>query len=377
MHCYLNCAAEGWPKAPGVIQAVGEALAGMSREPGRAAGEDQALPDRCRAQVARLLNAPDSNRIVFTLNATHALNAAILGLNPRPGSLVVTSANEHNSVLRPLERLRLEAGVRVAVVRCDARGVLDEDAFHAALREQPFLVALSHISNVTGHITDIQNLFTASKQAGARTVLDASQSAGHMDLNVDELCADVVAFNGHKGLHGPTGAGVLYVAPGLELRQITVGGTGARSDLPAHPPEMPMRLEAGTPNLAGLAGLEAALAWHEEHSADQRQRAQRRAAQLEAGLGEIPGLRLFRTGERSGGVFSFQLADWSVADLGYCLQESFGVVCRGGLHCAPLIHQALGTAPEGTVRFSVSGFSTEEEIAAAIDAVRRISGCRS
>lgn len=377
MACYLNNAAEGWPKAPGVRGAVLAGFDHPSREPGRGAGAEEPIPQRCRQRLACLLGANDPSRIVFAMNATQALNVAILGLELRPGELVVASVNEHNSVLRPLERLRREAGIQVRLVGCDGEGRLNEDEYRVALQQEPKLVVLSHVSNVTGHISDIEAFFSIAKKAGSLTLLDASQSVGYLDLCVARLHADMVAFNGHKGLHGPTGTGVLYVAEGLELHQTLVGGSGVRSDLALHPPEMPLRLEAGTPNLAGLAGLDAALVWWEENAAAQRQRAGARALQLESGLRSVPGLRLFRGAGASAGVFSFQLPGWTVADLGYCLQESFGVICRSGLHCAPLIHAAIGSAPEGTVRFSVSGYTTEEEVGMAVDAVRKVSECAS
>lgn len=377
MSSYLNNAAEGWPKAPGVVQAVSEALTVADGDSERDTGPGTGLVHACRLRTAALLGVGDCNRIAFTSNATHALNLAILGLNLGKDSLVVTSAAAHNSVLRPLERLRREANVRVQIVDCDATGSVLEDDYLAALRCEPQLVVLNHRSNVTGRVEDAPRLFAQAHAAGARTLLDACQSIGHLDCKADELSAEMVVFNGNKGLHGPTGIGVLYVAPGLDLHQVVVGGTGVRSDLAMHPPEMPMRLEAGTPNVAGLAGFEAALAWHAEHGAGHRSREKARAAALREGLKRIPGITLAGGEGECGGIISIQLAGWSVAELGHCLQQSFGVTCRSGLHCAPLIHQAIGTAPEGTLRLSLSGFTTELEIEEALDAVWKVSQCTS
>ncbi|MGJ5820466.1 aminotransferase class V-fold PLP-dependent enzyme [Paludibaculum fermentans] len=377
MSCYLNNAAEGWPKAPGVIEAIADSLAAPCRESERDAGHTPGLVGTCRQRVAALLGTTDATRVLFTLNATHALNIAILGLPLREGSLVVTSSAAHNAVLRPLERLRRGTGISLRIVRTNPAGGVDADDYAEALQCEPSLVVLGHRSNVTGHVEDIPVLFEQARAAGARTLLDAAQSVGHLDCRAGELHADMIAFSGHKGLHGPPGVGVLYVAPGLELDQTIVGGTGSRSDLPAHPPEMPTRLEAGTPNLTGLAGLEAALAWHEQRGAEHRQRERAIALALRDGLRGVPGLALIPDDDRGGGIVSFRLEGWRPEELGHCLQESFGLICRSGLHCAPLIHQAMGTAPEGTVRFSVSGFTTEREIGETIDAVARVSRCTS
>ncbi|QOY87055.1 aminotransferase class V-fold PLP-dependent enzyme [Paludibaculum fermentans] len=377
MSSYLNNAAEGWPKAPGVAQAVTDALTTPVGDIDRDAGSASGLIRACRMQAAELLGITDCNRIVFTANATYALNLSILGMKLGNGSLVAVSAAAHNSVLRPLERLRRETGIRVRVVACDATGAVLEEDYSSILRLEPRLVILNHRCNVTGHVEDVPRLFAQAHFAGALTLLDASQSVGHLDCKASELHADMIAFNGNKGLHGPTGVGALYVAPGLELHQTVVGGTGARSDLAEHPPEMPMRLEAGTPNLAGLAGFRAALAWHSQNSADHRSLESIRAAALRRGLKQIPGVFLAGGGNESGGIVSMQLAGWPAAELGHCLQQSFGLTCRSGLHCAPLIHKAIGTAPEGTVRFSISGFTTEEEVGEALDAVSRVSRCTS
>ena len=374
---YLNNAAAGWPKAPGVAEAVIRAMESPSEEAGRTSSPEPDQIWQCRTRVARLLAVEDPSRIVFTLNATHALNTALLGVGLGPGCRVVTTVTEHNSVLRPLERLRRTRGVEVEPIAVDPDGILDEGAFDAALRREPHLVALNHVSNVTGMSLGVKGLFARARAAGAVTLLDASQSIGHLEFTAADTNADLIAFNGYKGLHGPDGTGVLYVRPGIELDPTLVGGTGVRSDLAGQPPEMPTRLEAGTPNTAGLAGLGAALEWFAGHGGEYRRREREMADHLRAGLADTPGIRLFGGEDGRGGVVSFQFRSWSVEEAGHALQESFGVVCRTGLHCAPLVHQAIGSAGEGTVRFSVSGFTDEEDIVAAVTAVRRMSECGS
>jgi len=282
---------------------------------------------------------------------------------------------EHNSMLRPLSRLEDMQGLRLTVIGLTPEGNLDENAFEQAIARGPRLVAINHASNVTGQVMPVAALFKQAHRAGAVTLLDASQSLGHIPVNAEALNADIIAFTGHKGLRGPAGIGGLYVRKGLELEQVIVGGTGVRSDLRLHPGEMPTRLEAGTPNMPAMAGLNAALCWIEEHGAACEAAASVRTAQLRAGLKSISGVRLFgqREGEPAIGVVSFRILGWPVEEAGYVLTESFGIVCRTGLHCAPLIHSAIGSAPDGTLRFSPSGATTEQEIAETIDAVKRMA----
>jgi len=196
-----------------------------------------------------------------------------------------------------------------------------------------------------------------------------------MPVVASELNADLIAFTGHKGLRGPSGTGGLYVAPGLELEQVLVGGTGVRSDLRLHPQEMPTRLEAGTPNVPALAGLATALRWHEENNGSFCSVAQARVGQLRNGLRSIPRVRLFGDSEVDFGIgiISFRIDGWKVEETGFVLAESFDIACRTGLHCAPLMHAALGSTPDGTVRFSPSGATSEDEVEQAIAAVRRMA----
>jgi cysteine desulfurase family protein len=374
---YLNNAATSWPKAPGVAEAVQLSFDRPAVEPGRGSSTGDDPVKGCRERMAELLDVADASRIIFTLNATAALNLAIQGVTLHPGDLVVTSAAEHNSVLRPIEKLRRERPLKVEIIGITPEGCLDEEQFHKALDSGPRLVVLTHASNVTGRVFDVAPLFEAAKKAGALTLLDASQSLGAIPVQPETLHADLVAFTGHKALLGPTGTGGLYVAPGTELEQAIVGGTGARSDLLEHPREMPQRLEAGTANLAGLAGLRAALGWLDSNGDEHRAAASRLARCLRTELVSIEGVQLFdQCGEgENTGIVSFRIAGWDVQEAGMILGESFGVICRAGLHCAPLMHSSLGTRPEGTVRFSVSGFNSEDEIDSAISAVRQLALC--
>ena len=372
---YLNNAASAWPKAPGVAAAVADGLSRIPEHPGRIASAEGSPLDECRRRLAGMLGVVSPDRIVLTQHATHALNLAILGLGLKRGDVVVTTVTEHNSTLRPLARLEDVAGIRLIVIGITPDGALDEDAYDQALRHSPRLVAVNHVSNVTGRIQSVSTLFARAHRVGATTLLDASQSMGHLPVDARKLNADLIAFTGHKGLRGPGGTGGLYVAPTLELEQVIVGGTGVRSDLRLHPSEMPMRLESGTPNAPNMSGLVAALRWHEEQGQAFRTTEKIRSEQLRAGLSEIQGVTLFgeTASEQGIGITSLRVAGWDVEEFGYAIAESFGVICRTGLHCAPLIHAGLGCAPQGTVRFSPSGATSEVEIERALNAVRRLA----
>lgn len=372
---YLNDAASAWPKAPGVIAAMVDAMAMPPEHPGRSSVQTADSLVECRERIAVLLGTSAPSRIVLTTHATQALNLAILGLSLPVGAHVITTISEHNSVLRPLWHLQQQQGVRLTIIGFDALGRLDLSAFERALAEGAELVAVNHVSNVTGAVNAVAQLFAQAKGAGAVTLLDAAQSLGHLPVRAEEIGADLVAFTGHKGLRGPTGTGGLYVAPGIELAQVFVGGTGVRSDARFHPPEMPMRLEAGTPNVPAFAGLAAALRWQAQHGDEFIRRERILRDRLHDALREIPRVELF-DGDPAAehlAIISFRIRGWEVEEVGYVLAESFGITCRTGLHCAPLIHHAIGSAPDGTIRFSLSGFTTEQDIETAIIAIRKLA----
>ena len=387
---YLNNAAEGWPKAPGVAAAVARAMEQPPFSPGRVAGHAAAPAAECRQRIANLLGVPDPRRVVLSASATHALNLAIHGLLThglladglgthssarRSPAVVITTVTEHNSVLRPLFLMERKQQARIITVGLDASGCLDSAAFERALSERPRLVAINHASNVTGRINCVERWFALAKDAGAVTLLDASQTVGHIPVLPSKLSADLVAFPGHKGLHGPAGTGALYVAPEVDLEQIVVGGSGQNSQSRSHPADMPERLEAGTANGPGLAGLAAALAWHAVNGEDFRQREKQAGRCLRDGLRSIPKVRLFDDApewERLS-LVPFLVQGWPVDEVGLTLLESFGIVCRTGLHCAPLMHEAIGTMAEGTIRLSASGFNTDVEVQTAVASVARLA----
>jgi len=376
---YFNNAATAWPHAPGVPEAVADALRLMPIHAGRSSGAENEVLLDCRRQLCALFKVDNPDRIILTANATQSLNQVIFGLELAAGDHVVTSQAEHNSVLRPLHHLKRDRGIRLDIVGFGEDGQLDVDAFKELIDNKTRLVVLNHVSNVTGEQLPVEEIFSHAKSFGAITVLDASQSLGCIHVWAQPLQADIIVFTGHKGLRGPPGTGGFYVAPGINLAQVMVGGTGVRSDLELHPEEMPIRLEAGTPNLPGLSGLNVALRWLNNEGARFYQQAQQKTAQMRNALQQIDGISIFGRAnpEINSGIISFQINGWSVAEAGQALQESFGIICRSGLHCAPLIHSAIGSAPEGTIRFSLSGFTTEEEINWAIKAVQKLAECKS
>ncbi len=372
---FMNNAAGSWPKAPGVVEAVNSALSRRPEHPGRTSLQKDDLAGRCRELLAGIMGVEDKTRVAITFNATHSLNIAIMGMGLQRGDVVVTTVTEHNSVLRPLAHLAERQGVEVIEIGLDDNNLLDFAAFCRALERRPKLVAINHASNVTGRIQDAARYFAAAKKAGAVTLLDASQTMGHARVNPDELFADMVAFTGHKGLLGPPGIGGLYVRPGIELEQWMVGGTGVRSDLTLHPEDMPTRLEAGTPNVPAMAGLALALEWLQEKGHDFARKEMDLARGLREGLSQIGRVNLmdYDPAAERVGIVSFTVEGWEVEEAGYVLQESFGIVCRTGLHCAPHIHAPLGSAPDGTIRLSLSGFNVERDVEYAVQSIKGLA----
>jgi cysteine desulfurase family protein len=378
---YLDNAATSYPKPCGVTEAVERALrdegAAEGRSATRAALRVHAVVARCRERAARLLGAKQSERIIFTFNGTDSLNLALHGLL-RPGDHVVTSVVEHNSVLRPLRNLR-DHGVEVSYVPGDSGGLVNPDEVKRALRDNTRLVALVHASNVTGTIQPIDSVGEMARAAGAYFLVDAAQSAGHLPIDVSSSPIDILAAPGHKGLLGPLGTGILYVAPGVEeqLQSVRQGGTGSNSEDDLQPARLPDKYECGNHNVPGLFGLEAALAWIEERTVAALCRHERALTeQLVTALASIKGVQIFgpQSAEDRVGVVSITLDGFEPHELATILDGSFGIETRAGLHCAPGMHRCLGTfAAGGTVRFSVGPFTTPADSEAAATALRTIA----
>lgn len=378
---YLDHAATSWPKPPEVLAAMAAFLEHAGGNPGRsghrlsiAAGR---LVYEAREAIAELFRVSDPLRVIFTANATHAINIVVSGLL-RPGDRVVTTGAEHNAVMRPL-RAAERRGVHLTVVPCAADGWLDPTDLARALRPGARLVVLGHASNVSGAILPLAEIAPLARGAGALLLVDAAQSAGAVPIDLRAMGIDLLAFTGHKGLCGPPGTGGLVLGErfdAAELAPLLHGGTGSASELETQPEHLPDKLESGTPNGVGLAGLGAGVRHVLARGVGTlRAREVELARALLDGLARIPGVTVHgpRDLARRTATVSFTVADRRVSEVGLRLDEEFGVLCRVGLHCAPAAHRTLGTFPEGTVRFAPGPSLAPENLRRAVAAVERIA----
>lgn len=330
----------------------------------------------CRAKLARLLGCPRADHVCFTPHSTAALNTAINGV-VRPGDRVVTTVLEHNSVLRPLNRLATEQGVTVGHAGCDASGVLDYDELERLVTPGTRAVVVTHASNVTGNAVDIARVAAMAHAAGALVIVDASQSAGTAKIDMNAMGLDIVCFTGHKGLMGPQGTGGLAVAEDVDVAPWAMGGTGVHSFDALQPMEWPTRLEAGTLNGHGIAGLSAGLDFIEAQGGVETIAARERALaeRFLVGVREIPGIALYGAFDQPtrSAIVSLNVGNIDSAEISDALMQGWGIATRPGAHCAPLMHRALGTERQGVVRFSFGYFNTDEEVDTAIDALRDLA----
>jgi cysteine desulfurase / selenocysteine lyase len=375
---YFDNAATSWPKPPAIRAALDEYFGDAGGNPGRSGHRMSVaaarIVENAREALAQLLNADDPSRIVFTHNATHALNIALQGLL-RPGDHVVTTSMEHNSVMRPLRHLE-RSGVEVTIVACAPDGRIDSQAVRRAFRRETRLLVTTHASNVAGSLNPIADLAALAREAKIPHLIDAAQTAGAVPIDVQALGIDLLAFTGHKGLLGPTGTGGLYIREGLAVTPLMRGGTGSDSAHETQPEFFPDAHESGTLNLAGIAGLGAAARFLLEIGVENvRAHEQTIVAQFLAGASEIPGLRLYgpKDAALQCGLVSFNVEGAVPSEVGLILDQSFGIMARTGLHCAPSAHRTLRTFPMGTVRFSFGWFNTPGEVETALEALRQIA----
>lgn len=375
---YLDNAATTMHKPQTVIDAVTQAMCSLGNA-GRGATSGALDAARtihaCRAKLARLLGCPRADHVCFTPNSTAALNTAINGVM-RPGDHVVTTVLEHNSVLRPLNRLAAEQGVTVEHAGCDTNGVLDYDELERLVTPGTRAVVVTHASNVTGNAVDIARVAALAHAAGALVIVDASQSAGTAHIDMRAMGLDVVCFTGHKGLMGPQGTGGLAVAEDVDVVPWAMGGTGVHSFDTLQPMEWPTRLEAGTLNGHGVAGLSAGLDFIEAQGGVEAIATHERALadRFLAGVREIPEIKLYGAFDQSArsAIVSLNVGNIDSAEISDALMQGWGIATRPGAHCAPLMHCALGTERQGVVRFSFGYFNTAEEVDMAIDALRNL-----
>ncbi len=374
---YLDNAATTLQKPPEVAEAVVRALGSLGN-PGRGAHRGALDAARsvytARETLTGFFGGKNPERLAFTANATEALNIAIRGLF-RPGDHLISTVCEHNSVLRPLYLLEKE-GIETTFVPADRQGLLDYDALERAVRPNTRAVILTHASNLTGNLTDLERVAAVTRRHGLLLVVDASQTAGAVPIDVEKMSIDVLCFTGHKSLLGPQGTGGLYVREGVEIRPFKVGGSGIRSYDRAHPAQMPTALEAGTLNTHGIAGLCAAVGWLQRTGVENvRAHEQRLVRRFVDGVSGLPGIKLYGNPDlsRRVGIVSLNIGELDSAEVSDWLYEDYGICVRAGAHCAPRMHEALGTVGQGAVRFSFSCFTTEEEVDRAITALREIA----
>jgi len=377
---YLDNAATSWPKPEAVYRAVDDYQRRLGAPAGRSAYSEAAEAERlvvsCRKKIADLINLGDPSRIIFTQNGTDSLNLALHGLL-RSGDHVVTTVCEHNSVLRPLSFLA-ERGVTTSYVPCTGQGYVDPDSIRQAITPKTKLVALIHASNVTGAIQPAQAVGKIANERGIYFLLDAAQSLGYVRIDVAKLGCHLLAAPGHKGLLGPLGSGILYVAPGVEdrLQPIRQGGTGTKSDEDRQPGELPERYESGNLSVPAIVGLKAGVTHVSEIGAALIEGQIRGLTQrLLTGLAGLPGIQIYgpATGNNRVGVVSLNIAGFDPRELAAILDAQWHIQTRAGLHCAPRMHAALKSLPSGTLRLSFGHFTAQDQIDAAISALSELA----
>ncbi len=376
---YLDNAATSFPKPEAVYVAMDRFARHSLANPGRsghrmALESEHALSD-ARHRLNRFFNGRNPDRWAFTLNCTDALNMAFKGALD-DGDHVVTTDLEHNSVSRPLVAMSVAGRITLTRVPADGGGTIDPEAIRAAIGPKTRMVAMTHASNVLGTVQPVAEVGRIARERDLLFLVDAAQTAGVLPIDVQAACIDLLAFPGHKSLFGPTGTGALYVGSRVTLRPWREGGTGGDSLTPTQPTDFPHHLEGGTPNVLGVAGLVAGLDFVEERGVEMIRRHEVELCdRLRAALAELPGFEVFGHADagRRVGALSFRCEMLPAPELAGLLDQSFDIAVRPGLHCAPYIHTALGTAPDGLVRVSPGPFTTTADIDHLIDALKQIT----
>ena len=374
---YFDNAATTMRKPECVMKAVADAMGSLGNSGrgvhGGALSASRIIYDT-RVALAQLFGAESPERIAFTANSTQALNMAIKG-SLQPGDHVITTALEHNSVLRPLYELE-DRGVELTILPADLLGNICYEDFEKEIRPNTRAIVTTHGSNLTGNLLDIERIGAIACQHGLLYIVDASQTAGVFDIDVQKMGIDILCFTGHKGLLGPQGTGGLYVREGVTLRPLLSGGSGVQTYLRSHPPQMPTALEAGTLNGHGIAGLGAAVRYIQNTGLDViRAKEQTLMWEFYEAVRLIPGITVYGDFSYSNrcAIVSLNIRDYDSGEVSDALSEEYGIATRPGAHCAPLMHRALGTVDQGAVRFSFSHYNTKEEISIAVSALRELA----
>jgi cysteine desulfurase family protein len=373
---YLNNAATSYPKPKEVIDTVKHFLDEIPCHSARAGieREDGDVDYACRQKLANLFNVDDPFRIVFTSGSTEALNLAIKGVISH-GVHVVSTKIEHNSVIRPLKTLEEEGIIEVDFVDCDSDTYVEPEAIKKAIKKNTKAVVINHSSNVTSQTLDVKAISEIAHEAGAIFILDASQSAGTLPIDVKEMNIDLLAFTGHKSLFGLQGSGGLYISPNVDPKPLKVGGTGVLSEVLTQPKGMPLYYEAGTPNLPGIISLGAGVDFINKTGMSKIR--EHKTAQVKRMIKELEGnpmIKIYTRGEHNSySNFCFNIEGVVPEEVGFMLESSYGILVRTGLHCAPLLLEALGVHPWGTVRASPSFFTTDEEVTKFIASINEMT----
>jgi len=375
---YFDNAATSFPKPESVYENIDGFMRNQCANPGRAAHkmslESSRAVFRCRELICKLFKASSSEQIIFTSNATEALNLAIIGFL-KQGATVLTSSAEHNSVMRPLNFLAAAKRVKVARIKHNSNGIVDYRDFKEKLSLKPSLVVVNHASNVFGAITDLEPFLEYKKKSGFRLLVDASQSAGVTDIDLSSHEIDFLAFTGHKSLYGVQGTGGLYVKEPDILTPIKFGGTGSFSENEIQPEFLPDKFESGTPNCVGLTGLQKGVEFVMEKGVKNIFIHKKKLVKYFIDkLNSVNGIRLFygESPENNVGVVSLIARNVSSSSLAMILDRKYNIAVRPGLHCAPFAHKVINTFPTGTVRFSFSIFNNIDELDYAVKAVKEI-----
>lgn len=374
---YMDNAATTMQKPQAVIDAVVAAMSSMGNA-GRGANEASLSASRViydtRDKLCRFFGGENPRQIVFTNNSTESLNIAIKGLL-NPGDHVITTMLEHNSVLRPLYEME-KKGVKLTIIKSNRKGTFSLRDMEEAVLPETRMIICTNGSNLTGNYIDIEKVGEMAHAHGLLFVVDASQTAGVFPIDVQKMHVDVLCFTGHKALLGPQGIGGMYVREGLSIRPLKCGGSGVKTYSKSHPAEMPTALEAGTLNGHGIAGLNAAVDYINEIGIDAiREKEQGLMRRFYEGVKDIPGVKLygdFGSFNRCA-IVTLNIGDYDSSEVSDELLTEYGISTRPGGHCAPLMHEALGTVEQGAVRFSFSHYNTDEEVDTAIRAVRELA----
>ena len=375
---YLDNAATTFPKPEAVYNSMMDCMKNYCANPGRA-GHKLAMKSAreiydARENIAKLFNIDNPMNVVFTNNATESLNLAIKGVVDS-GDHIITTSMEHNSVIRPIKALE-KLGIENTIVQCDKEGFLDINDLKKAIRPNTKLIVTTHASNVCGTLIDIKKVSEVSKSHNILYLVDASQTAGVYDIDLKDICVDMLAAPGHKGLLGPQGTGILYIREGLNLNILKEGGTGSKSEDILQPDLFPDKYESGTHNTPGIVGLNEGVKFIFKEGINKIKKHEEELCRyMLQRLEEVPNIKIYgpKDASKRASVITINIGDMDSGEITFLLDSQYNIATRSGIHCAPLAHKTLGTLKQGAVRFSMGYFNTKEEIDKAIEALKDIS----